>query len=109
MEAASAFDWPGNIRQLKNVIEASITMENGNYITLPVLSQFIEVSADEVEPVAEEGEYVRALSRFEMDYLKVLLRKNRGNIEAAAREAGMNMATIYRKIKKYNIKKEDYS
>ena len=44
-----------------------------------------------------------------MDYLKGLLRKNRGNIEAAAREAGMNMATIYRKIKKYGIKKEDYS
>jgi transcriptional regulator of acetoin/glycerol metabolism len=44
-----------------------------------------------------------------MDYLKGLLRKNRGNIEAAAREAGMNMATIYRKIKKYNIRKEDCS
>ena len=55
----------------------------------------------------DEGEYARALSRFEMDYLKGLLRKNQGNIEAAAREAGMNMATIYRKIKKYNLRRED--
>ena len=61
------------------------------------------------EFAGDEGEYAQALSRFEMDYLKGLLRKNRGNIEAAAREAGMNMATIYRKIKKYNIRKEDYS
>ncbi|MDX9709395.1 MAG: helix-turn-helix domain-containing protein, partial [Trichloromonas sp.] len=53
--------------------------------------------------------YSAALGRFETNYLIGLLRKNGGNIESAAREAGMNMATIYRKIKKYDIKKEDYS
>jgi DNA-binding NtrC family response regulator len=111
MEAACGFAWPGNIRQLKNVIEASMTMESDEYISLPVLAQFIEMPPGEsgAESGVEESEYARALSRFEMEYLKGLLRKNRGNIEAAAREAGMNMATIYRKIKKYNIKKEDYS
>ena len=112
MEAASMYSWPGNIRQLRNVIEACMAMENGDYLGVPVLSQFIELQHEisgNGEAEVEEGEYARALSRFEMDYLKGLLRKNRGNIEAAAREAGMNMATIYRKIKKYNIKKEDYS
>jgi DNA-binding NtrC family response regulator len=109
MEAACSFSWPGNIRQLKNVIEASMTMESGDHIGLPVLAQFIEVARDEIRLVesVEEGEYSSALSRFETDYLKGLLRKHQGNIEAAAREAGMNMATIYRKIKKYNIRKED--
>ncbi len=59
---------------------------------------------------ANEGDgYSAALGRFETNYLIGLLRKNGGNIESAAREAGMNMATIYRKIKKYDIKKEDYS
>lgn len=114
MEAAGSYEWPGNIRQLKNVIEACMAMESGDYVSLPVLGQFIDLhQASDVTEAAdlegEEGEYARALSRFEMDYLKGLLRKNRGNIEAAAREAGMNMATIYRKIKKYGIKKEDYS
>jgi DNA-binding NtrC family response regulator len=109
LEAAVEFTWPGNIRQLKNVIEASMAMENGDYISLPVLSQFIEVSITEssADMIPEEGEYSRALSRFEIDYLRGLLRKHNGNVEAAAREAGMNMATIYRKIKKYNIRKED--
>jgi DNA-binding NtrC family response regulator len=109
-EAATSFAWPGNIRQLKNVIEASMAMEGGDYISLPVLSQFIELTRDEQDAGAgmDEGEYARALSRFEMDYLKGLLRKNQGNIEAAAREAGMNMATIYRKIKKYNLRRDDY-
>ncbi len=112
LDAVSHYQWPGNIRQLKNVIEASMAMENGEFITLPVLSQFIEVyhrpdaSGDAFE--GDDGDYNRALSRFEMDYLKGLLRKKQGNIEAAAREAGMNMATIYRKIKKYNLRKEEW-
>ncbi|WP_243372963.1 sigma-54 dependent transcriptional regulator [Geotalea sp. SG265] len=110
MEAALSYGWSGNIRQLKNVIEACLAMESDDYIGLPVLSQFIELPAadEETSMSLEEGEYNRALSRFEIDYLKGLLRKNGGNIDAAAREAGMNMATIYRKIKKYNIRKEDY-
>ncbi len=109
LEAAVEFVWPGNIRQLKNVIEASLAMESGDYIGLPVLAQFIEVPTGERvgELTADEGEYARALSRFETEYLRGLLRKNQGNVEAAAREAGMNMATMYRKIKKYNIRKED--
>ena len=112
LEVACNYSWPGNVRELKNVIEASMAMESGDYLSLPVVAQFIELphGAPSAEAfTGEEGEYARALSRFEMDYLKGLLRKNHGNIDAAAREAGMNMATIYRKIKKYNIRKEDYS
>jgi len=111
LEAAIDYAWPGNIRQLKNVVEASLAMEVKDYITLPVLSQFIEVSPAEAEAeaVADEGEYNKALSRFETEYIRGLLRKNHGNVEAAAKEAGTNMATIYRKIKKYGIRKEEYN
>ncbi|GAM08104.1 acetoacetate metabolism regulatory protein AtoC [Geobacter sp. OR-1] len=111
LEAVLNYPWPGNIRQLKNVIEASMALESGDYISLNCLSQFIEVHPVQQEDgsmsVVDESDYSKALSRFEMEYLKGLLRKNKGNIESAAREAGMNMATIYRKIKKYNIRKED--
>jgi DNA-binding NtrC family response regulator len=108
--AACAFDWPGNIRQLRNVIEACMAVESGETISLPVLKQFIEVPAlDEDGDGCPESDYAAALSRFETNYLKELLKKTGGNIEAAAREAGMNMATIYRKLKKYDIRKEDRS
>lgn len=111
MEAAMASSWPGNIRQLRNVVEACLAMEGSDYITLPVLSQFVEVPVPEEggEAASEEGEYAKALSRFETDYIRGLLRKNNGNVEAAAREAGTNMATIYRKIKKYGIRKDEYN
>ncbi|MBI1920802.1 MAG: sigma-54-dependent Fis family transcriptional regulator [Geobacter sp.] len=110
LEAFCAFEWPGNIRQLRNVIEASIAMESGEYLSLPVVAQFIDLPEEASLELAgsDEGDYTAALARFETDYLKGLLRKYGGNVEQAAREAGMNMATIYRKIKKYGIRKEDY-
>ena len=112
LAAVCSYSWPGNVRELKNVIEACMAMESEEYLSLQVLAQFIELPGEGGDAAAfadDEGEYARALSRFERDYLKGLLRKNKGSIESAAREAGMNMATIYRKIKKYAIKKEDYS
>ncbi|MEJ2200208.1 MAG: sigma-54 dependent transcriptional regulator [Desulfuromonadaceae bacterium] len=112
LAVASSYAWPGNIRQLRNVIEACMTIETGNRISLPVLQQFIEIDPD--KPMAnnetyDEDSYSDALSRFETTYLTRLLNKTAGNIEAAARYAGMNMATIYRKLKKYDIKKDDFT
>jgi len=105
MEAACAYPWPGNIRQLRNVIEAAMTIESGAYIGLPALSQFIDT--EQRGQYATTADYEAALARFETDYLTRLLRKHGGNVEAAAAEAGMNMATIYRKLKKYGIRKKD--
>jgi DNA-binding NtrC family response regulator len=115
MQSLCGFAWPGNIRQLRNVIEACMAMEGHDYISRDTLIQFIEVIADGGDnfPLhsAEQGEvpFNAALDRFEADLLKGLLKKHNGNVENAAREADMNMATIYRKIKKYNLRKEDFS
>jgi DNA-binding NtrC family response regulator len=108
LEVASDFSWPGNIRQLRNAIEGALAMESGEYITLPTLAQFIEIDETQPRERGSDEDYSSALSQFETSYLKELLRKAQGNVEEAARLAGMNMATIYRKLKKYNIRKEDY-
>jgi DNA-binding NtrC family response regulator len=106
------FDWPGNIRQLRNVIEACMTMEAGDFIRKEILDQFIEImtTTSSTAPATTSGSddvpFNAALERFEADLLKGLLAKHHGNVEAAARETGMNMATMYRKIKKYNIRKD---
>lgn len=86
-----------------------MAMENEEYLTLATLAQFIEMPGDICpgsldEPV--EGDYSAAMARFEADYLRGLLARYAWNVEAAARDAGMNMATMYRKIKKYSLKKE---
>lgn len=102
-QAASEYPWPGNIRQLKNVIEACITVETEPQISLATLAQFIET---ENNPIDNE-DYDRALARFEIDYLRQLISSVDGNIEEAAKKASMNMATIYRKLKKYSLRKQD--
>ncbi|MDT8443700.1 MAG: sigma-54 dependent transcriptional regulator [Desulfuromonadales bacterium] len=105
MEALCTYQWPGNIRQLCNVIEAAMTISSGNYIGLPILTQLI--ATNQTSQVTNQADYSAALSGFETDYLTRLLRKHGGNVEEAAAEAGMNMATIYRKLKKYGINKKD--
>ncbi len=105
MSAAMAFDWPGNIRQLRNVLEAAMVLTTDNYISLATLGRFIALRGDHV-PINED-DYVSALAGFETAYLRRLLKKHGGNVEAAAAEAGMNMATIYRKLKKYAINRTD--
>ncbi len=101
--AASEYSWPGNIRQLKNVIEACITIETEKQISLTTLAQFIETD----ETSVDSDEYNKALAHFEIDYLRQLLSSVDGNIEEAAKKASMNMATIYRKLKKYGLRKQD--
>jgi len=107
------FGWPGNIRQLKNVIEACMAMETGEFISSETLAQFIETESMtntvvETTPVKLDIPYATVLERFEADLLTSLLKRHAGNIDSAAREAGINMVTMYRKIKRYGIKKEDY-
>jgi DNA-binding NtrC family response regulator len=113
-----SYDWPGNIRQLENVIEACMTLESSNFISLPILTQFISAAPPATSPdesatttaadITAEAEYNTALGNFETKYLLNLLQSTGGNVEEAAQLAGMNIATIYRKLKKHHINKEDY-
>lgn len=114
MQALCDFEWPGNIRQLQNVIEACMAMESEGFISLGMLVQFMDVvqsgggcRAEDIPANIDEIPYNMAMERFEIGLLKGLLKKHGGNIEVAAKEAGMNMVTIYRKIKKYAIRKEE--
>ena len=115
LQALCSFDWPGNIRQLRNVIEACMALGVEDSICRESLGQFIDITdvshenLQSAQLLHDGVPFSTALDRFETDLLKDLLAKHRGNIEAAAREADMNMATIYRKIKKYGIRKEDFS
>jgi len=109
LTAAAAYAWPGNIRELRNAVEGSLALESGDLISLEVLSQFIEIPRPGKGEPAEGGEngFAGAVNRFEEEYFRMLLRKAHGNVEAAAADAGINLATIYRKMKKYGIRRED--
>lgn len=108
MEAMLNHDWPGNVRQISNVVQAALAIdcENSHYIGIDVLARLIQLPNTPVATAQDisEYDYATALARFEHDYLGRLLHLCSGNIEEVARRAGMNVATIYRKIKKYELR-----
>jgi DNA-binding NtrC family response regulator len=96
-------EWPGNVRQLKNVIDTAMALEGSERITPAVLEHLID--AVDVAPIESPEDYASSLSRFEATYFGDLLFEHDGNVEAASEKAGVNLATLYRKIKKYNLKR----
>ncbi len=107
MEAVCRLDWPGNVRQLRNLVEAVCAVEPGDWAGLEVVAQFAGAShlAPLVPGDAEPLDYAAALARFETGYLVRLLQAVGGNVEEAARRSGMNLATVYRKMKRYGVQK----
>ena len=105
MECLLRYQWPGNVRELCNVVEAALALASGRHIGRDAVMQFIggpEAREDEVS----DGDFQESLGRFEREYFTSLLRKCRGNVEEAAKQAGINVVTLYRKIKKYQLKKD---
>ncbi|MCU0808567.1 MAG: sigma-54 dependent transcriptional regulator [Candidatus Contendobacter sp.] len=106
MEAMVQYDWPGNIRQLSNVVQAAMAIDNSDYIGPAIVTQLIGLPSQGAASAEDLGklDYGTALARFEIDYLTRLLQASGGNIEEVAQQAGMNVATVYRKIKKYGLR-----
>jgi DNA-binding NtrC family response regulator len=102
MRTLCSFDWPGNVRQLRNVVQAGIAIAGDDPIDSDILAQFVRVPA--AGGSTGEQDYEAALARFEVEYLSRLLDESGGNVEAVAERAGVNAATIYRKLKKHGIR-----
>lgn len=93
-------EWPGNVRELKNVIERAIILATGEYITLDELPERIKKEKTEIistKPLKE------ALEEFEKNIILNTLRQCSNNKEAAAKLLGIDLATLYRKLKKFQI------
>jgi DNA-binding NtrC family response regulator len=105
IEILLRYHWPGNVRELANVVEASLALAGGRHINGEAVMQFIR-GPQSREDESGGGDYEEALGRFEKDYFTSLLRRNKGNVDEAAKQAGINAVTLYRKIKKYQLKKD---
>lgn len=101
------YGWPGNVRELKNVIEACLAIEQNSLIGMDGLSRLMNLDTiqREYSKEAYSLKYSEALEKFEHNYFADLLRQCQNNIELTAQKAEVNIATLYRKIKKYNLRK----
>ena len=94
--------WPGNIRELKNIVERSIIISNDDHITsddLPFLQSEKKVSIHTKLP-AETTNLKKMVEQIELEYINLAYDKY-GNVREAAASLGMDPSTFVRKRKKY--------
>ncbi|WP_078429403.1 sigma-54-dependent Fis family transcriptional regulator [Alkalihalobacterium alkalinitrilicum] len=111
MEALCAFDWPGNIRQLKNAIEKMLFNADEQHIQLKDLPSEIQ-SAISLYPVQEEKVSTTESGLEESIYKRNInktiliqaLKQANGNITQAGRILNVSRWTIYNKMKKYELR-----
>ena len=106
LQAMRSYSWPGNVRQLRNAVEyATITTGDKEEVTLGSLpkeiSQLSGVSAKEEKETAPAP---LSLKEMEKQAIVAALRRSGGKKDVAAKELGIGLKTIYRKIEEYDIK-----
>ncbi len=97
LEALTNAAWPGNIRQLYNVVEQSCALATTPLLTLPLIQRALR------SPVMEALSYADAKQRFERNYLVQILKLTDGNVADAARIAERNRTEFYRLLQKYEL------
>jgi two-component system response regulator PilR (NtrC family) len=90
-----SYSWPGNIRELRNVIERAMILSTGEFITLAELPPQITNSVEFPEYC---DDLRSALSAYEKEHIRRILQATGGNKEKSARRLGINPSTLYRKM-----------
>lgn len=88
--------WPGNIRQLHNVVRTALALSNGEPITEMHLTQDF---LDDLERFEEEAQDRSTLDDMAGEAIRAALLEHEGNVSAAARQLGISRNTMYRRMK----------
>ena len=99
MEMFMGYDWPGNIREVRNVVERAMVVAQGPQI------QVEDISFPFPSPATPSGG--ASLEEVEKDQILKILNQTKGNIAQAAEILKISRLTIYNKIEKYHLKKDD--
>jgi two-component system nitrogen regulation response regulator NtrX len=102
MERLSGYSWPGNIRELKNLIERLLIMTEGESIGPTEVEDALPADSDDHPP----SEIKQARDRAEKETIQATLRQCDWNVSEAARRLGMDRGYLHRKIKRYGLARE---
>ncbi|MFZ5941548.1 MAG: sigma-54-dependent transcriptional regulator [Bacteroidota bacterium] len=94
----SVFNWPGNIRELKNIVERAVILSDDGKLTTDLLP--MEVLYPEELP---SGIAAGSLEDMEKLHIQKILHLSKGNKSQAARLLGIGVPTLYRKLKQHGI------
>jgi two-component system response regulator GlrR len=102
MELLISAPWPGNIRQLQNVIEQSIALSTESVISANLVKNALR------DDSTQFPSFQQAREHFERDYLAKLLKITAGNVSQAARIAQRNRTEFYKLLNRHHLVPESY-
>ncbi|OGA27771.1 MAG: two-component system response regulator GlrR [Betaproteobacteria bacterium RIFCSPLOWO2_12_FULL_67_28] len=97
MELLISAAWPGNVRQLLNVVERSVVLSSTEIIPASIVRESLDSGAAVLTPLDE------ARRAFERHYLVRILKATNGNVSRAARLAGRNRTEFYRLLERHAL------
>jgi formate hydrogenlyase transcriptional activator len=100
MEALTEYGWPGNIRELENVIERAVILSSGHVLSVPVRDLQSRVMVGHV------GDKLQTLAHVEREHIRAVLKETRWVLSGprgAATRLGMNRSTLHFRMKKLGI------
>lgn len=97
METLASASWPGNIRQLRNVVEQTMVLSHTTVIPEALVKRALKKDDGEIVPFAD------ARDHFERDYLVEVLHVTAGNVTQAAQLARRNRTEFYRLLRRHHL------
>ncbi len=114
LTAFENYDWPGNIRELENLIERAYILETSSVLTPQSFPKELFESESGITYLASDASLTLAqvrqlgIEEIERNYLKQVLMRSNGKINETAREAGITTRQLNKLMNKYGLKKEEF-
>lgn len=97
------YKWPGNIRELQNVLERAANLKSGDYIDAEHIPAFTDLQEDVVPVASSPLTYKERIKTTEKDMIIAALKEANGNKSKASQLLGISRPWLYAKLKKYNL------
>lgn len=103
LDALLHYEYPGNVRELENIVESAMVLSRRDVVTLSELPPSVRGHADpgHLKCAIEQGLLKKAIDQLELEHIAEAVRKY-GSQQKAARHLGINQSTISRKMKRYS-------
>ncbi|MGA7723123.1 MAG: sigma-54 dependent transcriptional regulator [Ignavibacteriaceae bacterium] len=113
MNLLGSYQFPGNVRELENLIERAVMLARGDEITHDLLEKMLSLNSIKIAAFPIVGTTFKQsrehiLRMFEKQFVEEKLSSHSGNVTSAAKSSNMTRQNFQRMMKKYNIKAEEF-